>query len=66
MQSTTGPQVNDRIRLVSTDDPYTKLRPGDTGTCTGVSGQTGAVFVRWDSGSTLSLLDGIDVWEVVR
>ncbi|HEX5293939.1 MAG TPA: hypothetical protein VFX25_34115 [Streptosporangiaceae bacterium] len=35
----------DRIAVVATDDPRTRLRPGDQGT-----------DVHWDSGSTLSML----------
>lgn len=58
-------QVKDRIRLVRTDDPYTQLKPGDTGTVIDYMPASGAISVRWDSGSTLSLLEGIDVWEII-
>jgi len=60
-------RVGDRIRLVCCTDPYTHLEPGALGTVTG--GHVSAVFpmalyVQWDSGSTLSLCpDAGDRWE---
>lgn len=55
-----------RIRLIRTSDPYTKLRSGDEGTVTSVK-RTGiehqVVNVKWDSGSTLSLIEGEDVYK---
>lgn len=49
-----------RVELVHTDDPYTKLRPGSRGTVTryeedGYGGDE-RLSVQWDSGSTLTLL----------
>lgn len=54
--------VGERIRLLETSDPYTKLRSGDTGIVTGVSAD-GALFVQWDSGSNLKLIPGADKFE---
>ncbi len=48
-----------RVELVSMNDPYTKLRPGDKGTVTCVD-DTGTVFVRWDCGSGLGVVYGED------
>lgn len=45
----------DRVRLVFTDDPLTRLRPGDKGTVW--RDQSGEVVdIRWDDGSSLSML----------
>jgi Domain of unknown function (DUF4314) len=47
----------DRVELVATDDPYTRLRPGDRGTVTGVREvPEPTIHVQWDNGSTLSVL----------
>jgi len=46
----------DRIALEHTDDPDTRLRPGDEGTVTRYDPGPGQLDVRWDSGSTLSML----------
>ena len=48
-----------RIELVSMDDPYSKLRPGDKGTVSRID-DIGTVFCRWDSGSGLGLVYGED------
>jgi hypothetical protein len=46
----------DRVVLVFTSDPHTRLRPGDTGTVTRWDPATGQLGVKWNSGSTLALL----------
>ena len=46
----------DRVALEHTDDPHTKLRPGDEGTVTRYNPGLGQLDVGWDSGSTLSML----------
>jgi hypothetical protein len=46
----------DRVALERTDDPDTRLRPGDEGTVTRHDPELGQLGVRWDSGSTLSML----------
>ena len=51
-------QRGDRIALVGTDDPGTRLRPGDQGTVTRWDPAQGQLHIRWDSGSTLSMLPG--------
>ena len=48
-----------RVELVSMNDPYTKLKPGDLGTIDFVD-DTGTVFVKWDSGSNLGAVFGED------
>lgn len=57
-----------RIRLISTDDPYTRLKAGDEGTVTNKSvdfwGAT-VLSVAWDCGSTLSLIEGLDSYEEI-
>lgn len=51
-------QKGQRVELVSTSDPHTRLRSGDRGTVTRVrdDGVSMTVGVAWDSGSTLSML----------
>jgi hypothetical protein len=54
-----------RIELVSMDDPYSKLKPGDRGIVEHID-DTGTIFVRWDSGSGLGLVYGVDGYKAVR
>lgn len=44
-----------QVRLVSMDDPYSSLKPGDIGTVRFVD-DTGTVFVNWDCGSSLGIV----------
>lgn len=54
-----------RVELLSMNDPYTKLLPGDQGTVTDID-DTGTVFVDWDRGSCLGLVYGIDHYRKVE
>ena len=49
-----------RVALVSMNDPYTKLRPGDVGAVIAVD-DIGTVHIQWDNGSTLGAVYGADV-----
>jgi hypothetical protein len=49
-------QRGDRIVLVHTGDPYTRLVPGTAGTVTGYDTRLGQLTVAWDDGSTLAML----------
>ncbi len=51
--------VGCRVELVSMDDPYGKLTPGEQGTVTAVD-DAGTVFVNWDRGSGLGIVYGVD------
>lgn len=57
-----------RVRLVRCTDPYTDLRPGDEGDVQFVNsydlgdGPQSTLCVKWDSGSSLSLVEGEDQW----
>lgn len=53
----------DRLRLVSTTDPYTHLKPGAEGAVVGVQLHAGIVTVKWDDGHHLALIIGEDRWE---
>ena len=49
-------QRGDRIVLVHTSDPHTRLVPGTAGTVTGYDARLGQLAVAWDDGSTLAML----------
>lgn len=62
-QPAPGYQRGDRIALVHTADPYTRLTPGTAGTVTGYDDRPGQLAVAWDDGSTLAMLlrDGDEI-----
>lgn len=47
--------IGKRVRLISVNDPYTKLKYGDEGIVTNIDCM-GTVFVKWDNGSNLGLV----------
>ena len=49
-----------RVELVSMDDPYARLKPGDQGTVVAVD-DIGTVHIDWDNGSGLGAAYGADV-----
>ena len=49
-----------RVELISMNDPYSTLMPGDQGTVDFVD-DTATVFVNWDNDSTLGVVFGEDV-----
>ena len=61
-------QRGDRIVLVLTSDPHTRLVPGTTGTVTSYDTRLGHLAVAWDDGSTLAMLlhDGDQVRPLLR
>lgn len=56
--------VGTRLRLLSMDDPYS-VPPGTEGTVTYVD-DMGQVGMNWDNGRSLSLVPGVDSFEVIE
>jgi hypothetical protein len=55
----------DRVRYVFCSDPYTRLRPGDTGTVTYID-DLGTIHIDWDCGSKLGMIPGRDRFERIE
>ena len=54
-----------RIKLISTTDPYTELKPGDQGTVDFVD-DMGTIHVIWDNGSQLGLVLAEDQYRLLE
>ncbi len=54
-----------RIQLVSVNDIYTKLQPGEEGTVDNVD-DIGQIHVLWDGGSRLALIPGEDAFRIIQ
>jgi len=64
----TSTKKGDRVRLVSTSDRMTLLKRGDEGVVMSARIDPWGDFtisVKWDSGSSLSLISGEDYWQVI-
>ena len=65
------PEKGDRVRLLHTNDGFTKLQSGALGTVTrwieDVMDEYDQLHVDWDDGSGLSLIpESGDRWEIVQ
>lgn len=54
-----------RLELIEMDDPYSHPKPGDQGIVQGVD-DMGQIMMRWDNGSSLSLVPGFDKFKIVK
>jgi hypothetical protein len=61
-------KVGDRIELVFINDTWTRLKPGDQGTVEKIESESDEtlVWVHWDNGEQLALLDPIDKFKVIK
>ena len=56
--------IGDRIRLLYTNDEFTNLESGAQGTIRFID-DLGTIHIKWDNGSRLGLIPGIDKYERV-
>ena len=54
-----------RIQLGYMKDDFSPLTPGSEGTVTFVD-DAGQIHMKWDSGSTLALIPGEDVFTIIK
>jgi len=59
-------RIGDRVELLHTDDPWTKLKPGLRGTVVDID-DAGTVHVTWDNGARLGMVaDSGDRFAVIH
>lgn len=60
--------VGDEVVCVNMDDQFSPVKAGTTGVVKSVSNVQGSnvYYVKWDSGSKLALLEGVDQWRKVE
>lgn len=54
-----------RVKLISLEDPYSRLPEGTKGTVDAVD-DIGTIHVRWDNGSGLGVVPGVDEIKVIQ
>ena len=58
--------IGTRVKLNSPlDDPYSRLKPGATGTVSKVD-DIGTIHVHWDCGPKLGLIENVDDFVIVE
>jgi hypothetical protein len=60
--------IGDRVELIFINDSMTRLKPGSQGIVTKIEQESDEtlVWVKWDNGEQLALLDPIDKYKVVK
>ncbi len=59
-------KVGDRIELISTTDTLTRLKKGSRGIVTAVDEEQELIWVNWDNGERLALIDGVDTYRILE
>jgi len=59
-------KVGDRVELIKTDDSWTKLEPGSKGKVVEIEEDQDLIWVQWDNGEKLALLNGIDKFKIIK
>ena len=59
-------KIGDRIELLEINDTWTKLTKGSKGIISNINEQQDLVWVDWDNGEKIALLDGIDKYKIIK
>jgi len=59
-------KVGDRVELLEMMDTMTRLEKGSRGTVSKIEEDQDLIWVDWDNGEKLALLDGIDKFKIVK
>lgn len=58
--------IGDRIELIEINDTWTKLCRGSKGTISKIEEKQDLIWVDWDNGEKLALLDGVDTYKILK
>ena len=58
--------MGDKVQLISIDDTWTTLKAGAKGTIFKIDEEQELVWVKWDNGVELALIQGVDKFNVVK
>lgn len=63
---TTNVKIGDRVKLLEMVDTWTKLEKGSEGTVTKIEKEQDLIWVNWDNGEKLALIEGTDKYKVIK
>jgi len=59
-------KIGDRVELMSTTDSWTKIEKGSKGTVVKIEEDQELIWINWDNGEKIALIDGIDKFKFVK
>jgi len=59
-------KIGDRIELIEINDTWTKLDKGSKGTISRIDEKQDLIWIDWDNGEKLALLDGVDTFKLIK
>jgi len=59
-------KIGDRVELMSTTDSWTKIEKGSKGTVEKIEEDQELIWINWDNGEKIALIDGIDKFKFVK
>ena len=59
-------KVGDRVELIETNDSWSKLEKWSKGTIFKIEVDQELIWVDWDNGEKLALLEGIDEYKIIK
>lgn len=59
-------KIGDRVELIEMIDTWTKLEKGSKGTVTDIELDQDLIWVKWDNGEKLALLEGTDKYKLIK
>ncbi len=58
-------KVGDKVELIETDDSWSKLEKGSRGIVFKIEKDQELIWVEWENGEKLALLEGIDKFKII-
>jgi small-conductance mechanosensitive channel len=59
-------KIGDRVELMNTTDSWTKIEKGSKGTVVKIEEDQELIWINWDNGEKIALIDGIDIFKFVK
>lgn len=59
-------KIGDKVELIHIDDGMTKLEKGAKGIVEKIEEDQDLIWVKWENGEELALLNGIDKFKVIK